>query len=62
MNLSKKALNIKGSSTLAITAKAKSLIADGKDIIAFTAGEPDFQTPRNIKDAAIDAINVGHTV
>ncbi len=62
MNLSKKALTIKGSSTLAITAKAKKLISEGKDIVAFTAGEPDFQTPRYIKNGAIDAINVGHTV
>lgn len=61
MNLSKKAIQTKGSSTLIITAKAKQLIAEGKDVIAFTAGEPDFQTPQNVKNAAIDAINEGHT-
>ncbi len=61
MKLSRKALEIKGSSTLKVTAKAKQLIAEGKDIVAFTAGEPDFQTPQNIKDAAISAITNGNT-
>ncbi len=61
MNLSKKAVQTKGSSTLKITAKAKQLISEGKDIIAFTAGEPDFPTPDNINNAAIQAIKDGHT-
>ncbi len=47
--------------TLAITAKAKALKAMGADIIAFGAGEPDFDTPENIKQAAIDAIDKGLT-
>ncbi len=62
MKLSKKAINTKGSSTLEITAKAKQLISEGKDVIAFTAGEPNFQTPENIKKAGIQAINDGRTV
>ncbi len=61
MNLSKKALQTKGSSTLTITAKAKQLISEGKNIIAFTAGEPDFNTPDNIKASAINAINSNQT-
>lgn len=61
MNLSKKALETKGSSTLKITSKAKELINNGVDVIAFTAGEPDFQTPENIKKAGIKAINDGKT-
>lgn len=43
--------------TIAITTKAQELKAEGKDILSFSAGEPDFGTPRVIKDAAIDAIN-----
>ncbi len=61
MNLSKKAVQTKGSSTLKITAKAKQLISEGKDVVAFTAGEPDFPTPQNINNAAIKAINDGQT-
>ncbi len=61
MHLSKKATQVKGSSTLQITAKSKRMIAEGHDIIAFTAGEPDFPTPQNVKNAAIKAINDGHT-
>lgn len=62
MDLSKRALGTRGSSTLEITAKAKQLVAEGKDVVAFTAGEPDFQTPINIKNAGIKAINDGHTI
>jgi aspartate aminotransferase len=52
---------IKPSPTLAVTQKAKELIAAGKDVIGLGAGEPDFDTPENIKRAAIDAINRGET-
>ena len=61
LELSKKAAAVKPSSTLAITAKAKELRAQGKDVVGFGAGEPDFDTPENICDAAIDAINSGFT-
>lgn len=61
MYLSKRVQGIKPSPTLAIDAKAKGLKAQGIDIISFGTGEPDFDTPQNIKDAAIDAINKGFT-
>ena len=61
MFLSKRVQNIKPSPTLAIEAKAKALKAAGEDIISFGAGEPDFDTPQNIKNAAITAINSGFT-
>jgi aspartate aminotransferase len=52
---------IKPSETLAITAKANALRAEGRDVIGFGAGEPDFDTPANIKAAAIKAIESGFT-
>jgi aspartate aminotransferase len=52
---------VKPSATLAITARAKELKAAGKDVIGLGAGEPDFDTPDHIKQAAIDAINAGFT-
>src|SRR5436190_19129473 len=52
---------IKPSPTLAVSAKAAKLKAEGKDVIAMGAGEPDFDTPQFIKDAAISAINKGLT-
>ena len=52
---------IKASPTLAVTAKAARLKAEGKDIIGLAAGEPDFDTPQFIKDAAIAAMNKGFT-
>jgi len=52
---------IKPSPTLAVTARAAKLKAEGKDIIGLGAGEPDFDTPQHIKDAAITAINKGFT-
>ena len=52
---------IKPSPTLAVTQKVRELKAAGKDIIGLGAGEPDFDTPKNIKRAAIDAINRGET-
>jgi aspartate aminotransferase len=61
MSLSDRAKNISPSPTLAITAKAKQMKAQGIDIISFGAGEPDFDTPENIKEAAIKAIREGFT-
>jgi aspartate aminotransferase len=61
MILSKKAMEISPSLTLAITAKAKKMKAEGIDVIGFGAGEPDFNTPKNIQDAAIKAIQQGLT-
>ena len=52
---------IKPSATMAVTNKARELKAAGKDIIGLGAGEPDFDTPENIKTAAINAINDGDT-
>ena len=59
--LSEKAKKVKSSSTLAITAKAKELKAKGEDVVSFGAGEPDFPTPENICEAAIQAIENGAT-
>ncbi len=59
--LSQRALNAAPSPTLAITAKANALKAEGKDIISFGAGEPDFDTPQNVKDAAVAALAKGDT-
>jgi len=61
MLLSKRVQAIQPSPTLAIDAKAKKLKAQGIDVISFGTGEPDFDTPQNIKDYAIDAINKGFT-
>ncbi|MGL1919486.1 MAG: pyridoxal phosphate-dependent aminotransferase [Hyphomicrobiales bacterium] len=52
---------IKPSATIAVTSKARELKAAGRDVIGLGAGEPDFDTPDNIKAAAIDAINRGET-
>jgi len=52
---------IKPSPTIAVTSKARELRAAGKDIIGLGAGEPDFDTPDNIKEAAIEAIKKGDT-
>jgi aspartate aminotransferase len=59
--LSRRVQAIKPSPTLAVTARAAKLKAEGKDIIGLGAGEPDFDTPQHIKDAAIAAINRGFT-
>ncbi len=59
--LSEKAKSVKPSSTLSITAKAKELRSQGIDVVGFGAGEPDFNTPDNVCDAAIKAINDGFT-
>ena len=61
MELSKRAQQIKPSSTLAITAKAGELRAAGKDVVSFSAGEPDFDTPAHICEAGIAAIHNGDT-
>jgi aspartate aminotransferase len=59
--ISNKLKRIKPSPTIAVTQKARELKASGKDIIGLGAGEPDFDTPDNIKKAAIKAINDGDT-
>ncbi|MGX1256593.1 aspartate/methionine/tyrosine aminotransferase [Sinorhizobium fredii] len=52
---------VKPSATIAVSQKARELKAKGRDVIGLGAGEPDFDTPDNIKTAAIDAINRGET-
>ena len=61
MKLASRIALIKPSPTLTIQAKANALKASGRDIIGFGAGEPDFDTPLNIKEAAIRAIQAGFT-
>lgn len=61
LELSRKAKAVKPSSTLAITAKAKEMKANGIDVVGFGAGEPDFNTPKNICEAAKKAIDEGFT-
>ena len=61
LELSAKAKAVKPSSTLAITAKAKAMKAEGIDVVGFGAGEPDFNTPDNVCEVAIDAIKGGFT-
>lgn len=61
LTLSTKAQAVKPSSTLAITAKAKEMKAEGIDVVGFGAGEPDFNTPENVCNAAIEAIHSGFT-
>lgn len=61
MKLSDMALRVRPSSTLSISAEADKRKAEGIDIINFSAGEPDFNTPENIKEAAVKAINDNFT-
>lgn len=61
LTISQKCKNIKPSVTLAIDARAKQLRAMGLDVVGFGAGEPDFDTPKYIKDAAKDALDAGMT-
>ena len=61
MKLTKRVSLIKPSPTLALEAKAKAMKKEGIDVISFSAGEPDFDTPDGIKNAAISAINDGFT-
>ena len=61
MKLAKRIQKVTPSLTLAIEAKAKRLKQEGVDIVSFSAGEPDFDTPAFIKQAAIDSLNKGFT-
>jgi len=61
VKLAARVAKVKPSETLAITAKANALRAQGRDVIGFGAGEPDFDTPDHIKKAAIAAIEAGFT-
>lgn len=61
IRLSRRVQRIKPSPTLAVTARAARLKAEGKDIIGLGAGEPDFDTPEHIADAGVAAIRGGHT-
>ena len=59
--ISKAAASLSPSLTLAIDAKAKAMKAAGEDVVGFGAGEPDFDTPQHIKDAAAKALAAGFT-
>ncbi|MCX6887203.1 MAG: pyridoxal phosphate-dependent aminotransferase [Verrucomicrobiota bacterium] len=59
--ISQRAAVLSPSLTLAIDSKAKQMKAEGQDVVGFGAGEPDFDTPQHIKDAAIKALNEGFT-
>ncbi len=61
MKIAKRMENLSPSVTMAITALGRELKAQGRDILSFSAGEPDFDTPQVIKDAAKKAIDDGHT-
>ena len=61
MALSKNVQQMESSVTMAISAKAAAMRREGIDVISLSAGEPDFDTPRNIKDAGIRAIEEGIT-
>ena len=61
MKINQRIKTLVGSSTLAITARAKELASQGKDVVNFGAGEPDFDTPEFIKKAALKAIESGFT-
>ncbi len=61
MKLADRVYKISPSPTLALDAKAKEMLSQGINVVNFGVGEPDFDTPQHIKDAAIDAINKGFT-
>jgi aspartate aminotransferase len=61
MKIANRMDNLSPSVTMAITALGRELKAQGRDILSFSAGEPDFNTPEVIKQAAIEAIKAGHT-
>jgi len=61
MELSRRVSSLKPSSTLAVTGQAKQMRRAGVDVLSFAAGEPDFDTPDRIKDAAIEALREGMT-
>ena len=59
--ISHRAASLSPSLTLAIDSKAKQMKAEGQDVVGFGAGEPDFDTPQHIKDAAAKALAAGFT-
>src|SRR3954464_2392236 len=59
--ISQRAGSLAPSLTLAIDSKAKQMKAEGQDVVGFGAGEPDFDTPQHIKDAAVKALAEGFT-
>ncbi len=61
MKVSKRAGAVQPSATIAVSARAKELKAQGVDVVSFGAGEPDFDTPDYIKDSAVQALKAGHT-
>ena len=61
MKLSKRVMELKPSATLSITTKVKQMRSQGIDVIGFGAGEPDFDTPENVKEESIRAIQNGFT-
>ena len=61
LELSRRVSALKPSATLAVTARVRELRAEGVDVISFGAGEPDFDTPPNISQSAIDALKAGKT-
>lgn len=61
MNLATRVMELNESTTLAVTAKAAKMQAEGIDVVSFAAGEPDFDTPPHIVRAAVEALEQGHT-
>lgn len=61
MQVSNRVQSMSESATLAVASRAAQMIAQGEDVVSFGAGEPDFDTPEHIKQAAADAIFAGHT-
>lgn len=61
MKISQRAQAVPPSATIAVTSRAKAMKAEGIDVLGFAAGEPDFDTPQFIKDAAIEALKKGQT-
>ncbi len=61
MKISKRAQAVPASATMAVTSRAKEMKAQGLDVLSFAAGEPDFDTPEFIKDAAVEALMAGKT-
>ena len=61
MKVSKRASSVQPSATIAVSARAKELKAQGVDVVSFGAGEPDFDTPDYIKEAAVQALEAGQT-
>jgi len=61
MKISQRAQSVPPSATIAVTSRAKAMKAEGIDVLGFAAGEPDFDTPDFIKDAAIEALKKGQT-